>query len=350
MPPTVFISYSHKDKVWKDRLLTHLGVLEEGDLLQTWSDQQIRAGDEWFTEIREAMEAARVAVLLVSANSLTSKFILKEEVARLLERRAQEGVVVFPVIVKDCAWQKVSWLAKLQVRPPEGKPLALRGIRIDSELKAIAEEILDIVQNGSKPSAPPRDSAVAVSSTLPSRQQLPASLVGKPHGAPWHKDLEVVLTKRDVDLDFIGAMPAYSSTKSQFPNRTTLMGHLSSIEIINHSQTAPTEVISMRFGLFDLATEEEIEPVETLELKFFPETRKQRRIPPVDRQTFSFQSTVSFSGHLDRATLLGRLFLMIKVIGARDELKIELEEALFSHRTKGPNKSRVLAGHSERKL
>jgi hypothetical protein len=26
--PTVFISYSHKDEVWKDRLLEHLGGLE----------------------------------------------------------------------------------------------------------------------------------------------------------------------------------------------------------------------------------------------------------------------------------------------------------------------------------
>ena len=29
----VFISYSHKDEEWKDRLVTHLGVLEkQGDL------------------------------------------------------------------------------------------------------------------------------------------------------------------------------------------------------------------------------------------------------------------------------------------------------------------------------
>ncbi len=174
MPPTVFISYSHKDKVWKDRLLTHLGVLEEGDFLQTWSDQKIQAGDDWFREINTAMDTAQVAVLLVSANSLTSKFILNQEVSRLLERRAQEGVVIFPVIVRDCAWQKVPWLAELQVRPPEGKPLALRGIRIDSELRAIAEEILGIVRNGSKPVGPPRPAAGALTSTLPALHQLPA--------------------------------------------------------------------------------------------------------------------------------------------------------------------------------
>jgi hypothetical protein len=160
--PTVFISYSHKDEDWKDRLVTHLGVLEEEGLLQTWNDRKIGAGDEWFEEIRKAMDTARVAVLLISANSLTSKFIRNQEVPRLLERRSQEGVVVFPVIVKACAWQKVPWLAKLQVRPLDGKPLALRGIRIDSELTKIAEEILGIIDGTRTPgpivthrSAPP---------------------------------------------------------------------------------------------------------------------------------------------------------------------------------------------------
>lgn len=62
--PTVFISYSHKDEDWKDRLVTHLGVLEEEGLLRTWNDRKIGAGDEWFEEIRKAMDTARVAVLL----------------------------------------------------------------------------------------------------------------------------------------------------------------------------------------------------------------------------------------------------------------------------------------------
>ncbi|HEY4597774.1 MAG TPA: toll/interleukin-1 receptor domain-containing protein, partial [Thermoanaerobaculia bacterium] len=78
--PTVFISYSHQDEVWKDRLLEHLGVLEEEGLLKTWNDRNIGAGDEWFEEIRTAMNAARVAVFLVSAHSLRSKFIRHQEI------------------------------------------------------------------------------------------------------------------------------------------------------------------------------------------------------------------------------------------------------------------------------
>ncbi len=58
--PTVFISYSHADEVWKDRLVKHLGVLQHQRLLRTWNDRDIGAGDEWFEEIRNAMDEARV--------------------------------------------------------------------------------------------------------------------------------------------------------------------------------------------------------------------------------------------------------------------------------------------------
>src|ERR1700681_3356558 len=146
--PSVFISYSHKDEVWKDRLVSHLGVLEEQDLLRTWNDRNLRTGEVWLDGIQSEIDGGRVVVLLISANSLTSKFILHQEVPRFLELRKQAGMTIFPVIVKDCAWQKVSWLAELQLRPRDGKPLALRGIRMDSELRAIAEEILEIIDSG----------------------------------------------------------------------------------------------------------------------------------------------------------------------------------------------------------
>jgi tetratricopeptide (TPR) repeat protein len=148
MPATVFISYSHKDEDWKDRLITHLGVLEEQNLLRTWNDRDLRAGELWLEGIQNEIDDARVAVLLISANSLTSKFICNQEVPRFLELWKQAGITIFPVIIKDCAWKKVPWLSQFQVRPRDGKPLALRGVRIDSELTAIAEEILDIVDGG----------------------------------------------------------------------------------------------------------------------------------------------------------------------------------------------------------
>ena len=57
----IFVSYSHKDKYWLDRLLVHLHPLERQGRIEPWSDIQIRAGDEWRDEIRKAIETADAA-------------------------------------------------------------------------------------------------------------------------------------------------------------------------------------------------------------------------------------------------------------------------------------------------
>ena len=144
--PTVFISYSHKDEAWKDRLVTHLGVLQQDGILDVWDDRRIGAGEDWYQKIEEAIAKASVAVLLVSADFLTSKFILSKEIPDLLERRDKEGLRIFPVIIKPCAWKQVKWLKKMNLRPKDGRALSGGSdFEIDTNLVAIAEEIASIV-------------------------------------------------------------------------------------------------------------------------------------------------------------------------------------------------------------
>ena len=145
--PTIFISYSHKDEDEKEQLFAHLSVLQHAGLTQVWSDDQIEAGHDWQEEIQEIISQARVAILLVSANFLTSEFILGQEVPTLLHRRQIEGLVVVPVIAKACAWRKVDWLAQLQVRPRDGRPVWREGGRYaDEHLADIAEQVADFLE------------------------------------------------------------------------------------------------------------------------------------------------------------------------------------------------------------
>src|ERR1700710_2912870 len=136
--PSVFISYSHKDEVWKDRLLTHLRISEKEGLLELWDDRRISAGTEWRPEIEKAIDAADIGILLISADFLVSDFIRGEEIPRMLERRSKNGMRLFPVMVRSCDWQIVSWLAPIQIRPTGARPLAdFRGDRRDSEMAAL---------------------------------------------------------------------------------------------------------------------------------------------------------------------------------------------------------------------
>lgn len=144
--PILFLSYSHKDEADKEALVTHLRVLQSTGMIDLWVDDRIGAGTDWLVEIEKAINQAQVAILLVTAHFLTSNFILYEEIPRLLKRRRDEGLVILPVIARDCAWESVEWLAQMQVRPKNGNPVWSEvGRYPDKVLADIAREALDII-------------------------------------------------------------------------------------------------------------------------------------------------------------------------------------------------------------
>jgi tetratricopeptide (TPR) repeat protein len=149
--PTVFISYSHKDEIWKDRLVGQLRVLVLEGAFDLWDDRDIAAGDGWEAKIETAMERARAAVLLISADFLISGFIRGTEVPRLLQRRAQNGLRIIPLIVRPCPWRQVSWLKEIQCRPTDGRPVSGGSpFQIETDLAALAEEIADLLSHKPK--------------------------------------------------------------------------------------------------------------------------------------------------------------------------------------------------------
>lgn len=121
MPARVFISYSRRDERYKNEVVQQLRVLERQGLLSTWSDEQIAAGSRWHEELIRELEAATVVVLLVTANFLTSDFILREEVPRAL--KAHKNLKIVPTLCRPCAWEAIDWLRVLQVWPRTGQPL-----------------------------------------------------------------------------------------------------------------------------------------------------------------------------------------------------------------------------------
>jgi TIR domain len=111
----LFISYSHADRAWRDRVTRHLRTLD--DILDVWSDELIRTGSNWQEEIRRSLEDAQAAILIVTTNYLGSSFIREHEIPLLLQRRNQDGIPVFPMIAEPCYWQRFQWLAEMQVLP-----------------------------------------------------------------------------------------------------------------------------------------------------------------------------------------------------------------------------------------
>lgn len=157
--PIVFISYCHKDEADKEELLSYLKVLTKQGLIQPWTDDDIGAGDRWRNAIKQAMQNARIAILLVTNGFLGSDFILDEEVPELLQRLESAGdekLTVFPLIARPCYWEAFEWLSPLQVRPKNAKPLwSLPENERAEALVAFTREIAGLIKSQSSPSQAP---------------------------------------------------------------------------------------------------------------------------------------------------------------------------------------------------
>ena len=119
----VFISYSHADKEWLDRLKRHLKPLVREGNLDCWDDTHIRPGDDWKQEIQNALDTAQVAVLLISADFFASDFIDETELPPLLADAKAKGVRILPVIISASRFKRVPELARFQAVNPPDRPL-----------------------------------------------------------------------------------------------------------------------------------------------------------------------------------------------------------------------------------
>lgn len=91
-PMKVFVSYAQPDRSFAEALgfeLDRAGV-------DVWSDRELAFGQVWEDQIEAALAGAKVFVLVVSPDYLTSNWSMVEMGAALA--RAREGAIVVPVI------------------------------------------------------------------------------------------------------------------------------------------------------------------------------------------------------------------------------------------------------------
>jgi TIR domain-containing protein len=114
----VFVSYSHKDRRWVDRLIVHLKPLEHELSLDIWEDSRIQPGTDWRTEIEHALTRATAAILLISADFLASEFVMNEEVPALLRNAEANGTIIVPLIISPSLFKQSALRTYQSINPP----------------------------------------------------------------------------------------------------------------------------------------------------------------------------------------------------------------------------------------
>lgn len=119
----IFVSYSHADSDHLQRLKIHLRPFEREELVEIWSDVKIKAGQRWKSDIKNAIDRAAVAILLISADFLASDFIAENELPPLLAAAQSEGVKILPIILKPCAFTSIGSLSQFQAVNNPSEPM-----------------------------------------------------------------------------------------------------------------------------------------------------------------------------------------------------------------------------------
>lgn len=138
----VFISYSHKDKNWRDQIASSLAKAN----LEVLDDTRLLPGQKWLVELRKMLERARAVVLIVTPNSLASYTIQSSEFLEIVNLEKSHEMRLIPVIAEPCDWQESKLIRNIQVFPQSGKALASDPGRIETELQKLAELVIDLLK------------------------------------------------------------------------------------------------------------------------------------------------------------------------------------------------------------
>lgn len=119
----VFFSYAHEDEDFRDRLATHLRLLERNGKIECWHDRKITPGATWKDEIDAHLLKADVILALVSSDYLNSDYCFEKELQTALEQHKYHRSILIPVILRSCLWSE-SPLGELEALPIDAKPVA----------------------------------------------------------------------------------------------------------------------------------------------------------------------------------------------------------------------------------
>jgi hypothetical protein len=158
----IFISYSHQDKRWLEQLQNHLRPYIRNRSLAIWVDTQMAPGTKWREEMERALNAATVAILLVSSNYLASDFIANEELAPLLEAAETRGLRIVWIAVSASAY-KETLVGQYEAVNDPSRPLDRldppernrEWVRIGQQIKTLLEG-----SDGGNPPPPPGEPQV----------------------------------------------------------------------------------------------------------------------------------------------------------------------------------------------
>ena len=111
LPEEVFLSHSDNDR----EFVSHLANIIRDHGIPSWySRTDILGAQQWHDEIGMALNRCDWFVIILSPNSVESRWVKRELLFALDQSHFEERII--PILYRDCEYKKLSWtLSSIQI-------------------------------------------------------------------------------------------------------------------------------------------------------------------------------------------------------------------------------------------
>jgi len=213
----VFVSYSRADSMWVQDgptgLIPWLAQSLERDRVQFWFDPELKnlPGADYKAVIKEEIDKADFALLLISQDFVNSKFITDYELPWIKERVSANEQTLIPILVSPVSQDDLGWLTYRQIIP--GKPTPLIDYVSDpARFKRVRVEILDAIRHRVRGLRRGQSKAKEPEHTAPTAAAVSSQRMDSRFGKPRHLWINAVIAAAAVLLVLAGAVFLLSLT------------------------------------------------------------------------------------------------------------------------------------------
>jgi hypothetical protein len=158
-PIILFYSYAQEDESYRIELEKHLKLLNRQGIISEWHFRMITGGAEWKGEIDNHLNIAKIILLLISSDFISSDYCYDIEMKKAMKMHERKIAHVIPVILRPVDWHS-SLFGKLQALPKDGKPISTWPNH-DEAFLDITKGIKNVIHELTQPNNP------AIKSTTP---------------------------------------------------------------------------------------------------------------------------------------------------------------------------------------
>jgi len=156
--PVIFISYAHADEPekpadgevqWLSFVRRFLQPAVKDGIFDLWVDRHMIGGTDWDPEIERKLRECDIFILLVSAYSMASNYIIDKEIAIIRERQANgDNVHFYPLLLTPTPKAGLAEVTDKNLRPRNAIPFSAYSAAHDRQqhMSDAADEIAELAE------------------------------------------------------------------------------------------------------------------------------------------------------------------------------------------------------------